>query len=179
MKWWVIIIAVLLFVAPIFFVIKKSKLTISSQQISNMKLTSPSFLEGEIIPARFTCKGNNTNPPLTISDIPGNAQSLVITLDDPDAPIGVFHHWLLWNISPATLNILEDSTPPGAIVGNSSAGKQEYVGPCPPSGSHRYVFTVYALDTTLTLPPEARNEQLVQTMVGHIIGQTMLIGKFP
>lgn len=178
MKVWVIVFALILFITPVIFVARRSKLT-NQSQLSNMKITSSAYKEGEKIPVRFTCKGENINPPLSISDIPEKTLSLALTLDDPDAPIGVFHHWLIWNILPTTKEIAENSTPSGAITGTSSAGNQKYHGPCPPSGSHRYIFTIYALDTTLTLPPEAKTEDLLSTISSHIIGKSSLMGKFP
>lgn len=144
-----------------------------------MVLTSPAFSDGQVIPEIYTCKGENINPPLVISDIPADAESLVLIFEDPDAPFQTFDHWLLWNISPQTIAIIEDAVPEETIQGTNSFGKASYGGPCPPTGSHRYIFTLFALDTTITLPPEATKKELFSVMTGHILGQTQLTGVFP
>lgn len=175
----VVVVVLILLVLPIIFVTYKSKLSNNTKQISNMKLTSPAYKEGEHIPPQFTCKGKNVSPSLLISDVPQGTQSLALILEDPDAPFTTYTHWLLWNISPTTSTITENSIPIGSITGTTSFGDQKYGGPCPPSGSHRYVFKLFALDTTLTAPPEARSEDLEKIMQGHILGQTSLTGIFP
>ncbi len=143
-----------------------------------MKLTSPAFKNKEKIPARYTCDGQNINPPLEISGVPENTRGLVLINDDPDAPVGDWVHWLVWNLDPATKDIAENSVPAGAIEGTTSFGRPGYGGPCPPSGTHRYFFKLYALDINLNLNQNTNKKQLEIAMKGHIIDQTGLIGLY-
>ncbi len=142
-----------------------------------MKLTSSAFREGESIPSKFTCDGGNTSPPLEISDVPSGAKSVVLIADDPDAPGGLFTHWLVWNILPQTNSIAEGSAPRG-MQGRNDFGKSGYGAPCPPSGMHRYYFRVFALDRELDLRSGAKRSQLDAAMKGHIIAQGELIGRY-
>src|SRR5437899_11902207 len=112
---------------------------------AKMKITSSAFQEGGNIPSKFSCDGADTSPPLQISDIPSGAKSLVLIIDDPDAPSGLFTHWAVWNISPQTSTIDEGRTPKG-VQGTNDSGKSGYGGPCPPSGTHRYYFKIFATD---------------------------------
>jgi Raf kinase inhibitor-like YbhB/YbcL family protein len=141
-------------------------------------VTSFVFSEGEMIPKKYTCDGSNAIPPLGLSGILEGAKSLAIIVDDPDAPTGNFNHWVIWNIDPKTPKIDEGSVPVGAIQGMNSAGKNSYVGPCPPSGTHRYYFKVYALDQTLDLGSSAKKDDLEKAVENHIIGQGQLMGKY-
>ncbi len=142
-----------------------------------MTVTSPAFAKGGSIPSKFTCDGGNTNPPLQISGIPAEAKTLVVIADDPDAPGGLFTHWLVWNLSPNTNSIAEGSPPKGAL-GTNDFGKPGYGGPCPPSGMHRYYFKVFALDRELALPSGAKRSQLDAAMKNHVIAQGELIGRY-
>ena len=142
-----------------------------------MKITSSAFREGESIPSKFTCDGGNTSPPLEISDVPSGAKSLVLIADDPDAPGGLFTHWLVWNILPQTNSIAEGSAPRG-MQGTNDFGKSGYGAPCPPSGMHRYYFRVFALDRELDLRSGAKRSQLDAAMKGHVIAQGELIGRY-
>lgn len=142
-----------------------------------MKLTSSAFREGESIPSKFTCDGGNTSPPLKISDVPSGAKSVVLIADDPDAPGGLFTHWLVWNILPQTNSIAEGSAPKG-MQGTNDFGKSGYGAPCPPSGMHRYCFRVFALDRELDLRSGAKRSQLDAAMKGHVIAQGELIGRY-
>lgn len=144
-----------------------------------MKLTSPNFQDNQKIPVKYTCRGEGVSPSLDIAAVPEGAQSLALMLKDPDAPSGTFIHFVIWNISPSVLNIPENTLPFGSVVGMNTAGKNNYVSPCPPQGQHRYIYYLYALDTTLTLPPEATSKDLEQVMTGHILGSTTLTGIFP
>ena len=144
-----------------------------------MRLTSPAFENNQKIPKQFTCQGQGFLPELNISDIPENTKSLAIILKDPDSPSGTFIHWLAWNISPDISIISENTYPEGSIQGQNSVGQNRYMAPCPPSGPHRYIFALFALDTTLTLPPEATSKELEETIKGHILGETTLTGIFP
>ena len=142
-----------------------------------MIITSPAFEEGASIPRKFTCKGGNMNPELLIQHVPGGAKSLALILHDPDAPAeGGFTHWVVWNIKPGTTLIKEESVPPGASEGRNDTGENAYFGPCPPSGTHRYYFHLYALDAELDLPDETDGNALKRAMEGHIIEQAELMG---
>lgn len=144
----------------------------------SMKLTSTSFANEEKIPVEFTCDGKKVSPPLLISGIPNGTKSLAIIVDDPDAPGGTFTHWVIWNIDPGTTQILSGQIPQKSQEGTNSAGRTGYTPPCPPSGSHRYFFTLYALDTTIGLDGKAKKDDLVTAIAGHIIEQTNLIGSY-
>ncbi len=143
-----------------------------------MTLTSPDFGSGDPIPVQYSCKGKNFNPPLTIHDVPANTQSIALVLHDPDAPVaGGFTHWVIYNLDPHTTDILTNVIPAGSTQGKNGSGKTGYTGPCPPSGTHHYHFTVYALDTKLDLK-DADKTQLEQAMQNHIVSQAELVGTF-
>ena len=144
---------------------------------AKMKITSSAFQEGGSIPSKFSFDGADTSPPLQISDVPSAAKSLVLIVDDPDAPSGLFTHWTVWNIPPQTSSIAEGSTPNG-VQGTSDFGKSGYGGPCPPSGTHRYYFKIFALDRELDLPSGAKRGQLDAAMKGHVIAQGELMGRY-
>jgi len=143
-----------------------------------MKLTSSAFTSNTNLPAKYTCDGQGINPPLLISEVPTNAQSLALISDDPDAPSGTFVHWLVWNIDPKTTEIKENSVPVGSNLGKTSAGRTGYIAPCPPSGTHRYTFKLYALDIKLDLTPNAGKDNLDKTMQGHILDSAEIIGLY-
>ena len=140
-----------------------------------MKLASHAFAHNAIIPQKYTCQGEDISPPLTISDIPEGAVSLALINDDPDAPMGTWDHWLIWNLKP-TAEIKEDSAP--GTQGKNSWGRNDYGGPCPPSGTHRYFFKLYALDSELDLAKGATKAELEAAMEGHILEQAELIGRY-
>ncbi|HEU0208119.1 MAG TPA: YbhB/YbcL family Raf kinase inhibitor-like protein [Candidatus Udaeobacter sp.] len=144
---------------------------------ARMTIRSPAFHQGGDIPSKFTCDGGDMSPPLEISDVPPEAKSLILIVDDPDAPSGLFTHWLIWNIPPQTHSVVEGSAPQGA-EGTNDFGKSGYGSPCPPSGAHRYYFKVFALDRKLTLSPGARRRPLEAAMKGHIIAQGELMGHY-
>ena len=142
-------------------------------------ITSPEFEQEGIIPFKYTCKGQNTSPPLTISGFPNGTQSVALILDDPDAPKGTFTHWVVWNLAPSVqIKFPEGHMAEGAISGVNSTGDSGYVGPCPPSGTHRYYFRAYALDQKLNLPEDADRTMLEQSMAGHVLSTGELMGKF-
>jgi Raf kinase inhibitor-like YbhB/YbcL family protein len=141
-----------------------------------MKIESPAFENNQPIPSKYTCDGEDINPPLKISDVPENAKSLVLIVDDPDAPLGTFTHWIVWNIDPKTSFVEENSVPAGAIVGVNDFGKNSYGGPCPPSGTHHYHFKLYALDTTLNLDKNSKKKDLEKAMENHILEKAEIIG---
>ena len=140
-----------------------------------MKLTSPAFKAGEKIPQKFTCEGRDVNPPLVIEHIPEGTQSLALIVDDPDAP-GGWVHWILFNVSPKTTTIKEDSQP--GDQGTNDFGRLDYGGPCPPSGKHTYYFRIYALGTTLNVGTGVKQDALERAMKGHILQQTELTGTY-
>lgn len=141
----------------------------------NMKITSPEFQNNQLMPGKFTCDGENINPALIIENIPDGTKSLVLIMDDPDATRGTFVHWVIFDI-PVTSKIEEDSSP--GKQGNNTAGERQYHGPCPPSGTHRYFFKLYALDTVLNLNEGTTKVQLETAMVNHILGKAELIGLY-
>lgn len=141
----------------------------------SVKLTSPAFADKQEIPSDYTCDGANSIPPLEISDVPANAKSLALVVDDPDAPAGTWDHWVVWNIAPATTLI--DAEPDG-MPGKNSWGKTGYGGPCPPSGSHRYYFKLYALDTMLNIPAGSNKAVLLTAMKTHIVAEASLMGTY-
>ena len=143
-----------------------------------MKVTSSAFKQGEIIPKKFTCDGENSNPELKISGVPKGTKTLALIVDDPDAPVGLWVHWTVWNIKPSTTLIGENSVPEGAVEGETSAEKSGYHGPCPPDGEHRYFFKIYALDVELDLPTNADKEMLEEAMVGHVLDKAELVGLY-
>ena len=138
-------------------------------------VSSAAFEEGGHIPAQYTCDGMNINPPLQISHLPEEALSLALIVDDPDAPGGTWVHWVVWNI-PLTHHIKENCI--HGIEGMNDFGKHHYGGPCPPSGTHRYYFKVYALDCIPDLPAITRKEGLEKAMSGHILGFGVLTGLY-
>jgi Raf kinase inhibitor-like YbhB/YbcL family protein len=140
-----------------------------------MKITSSAFKNNEYIPAKYTCEGEDINPELNISDIPEEAKSLALIMDDPDAPMGVWVHWVVFDIAP-TASISEDSVP--GKLGITNSGKNDYHGPCPPSGTHRYFFKVYALDTLLNLREGVSKGALEKAMQGHILAKAELVGLY-
>jgi Raf kinase inhibitor-like YbhB/YbcL family protein len=144
---------------------------------ARIKITSSAFQEGGNIPSKFTCDGSDTSPPLQITGIPSEAKSLVLIADDPDAPGGLFTHWLVWNIPPQTNSIAEGSAPKG-VHGTNDFGKPDYKGPCPPPGTHRYSFKIFALDRELDLRGGAKRGQLDAAMKGHVIAQGELVGRY-
>lgn len=144
----------------------------------NMIITSPSFQDNGSIPSKYTCDGENVNPPLVIKDVPSGTKSLTLIVDDPDAPRGTWVHWIVWNIDPQTTQISERSVPAQASEGQTDFGKPGYGGPCPPSGTHRYFFKVYALDTTLDLSLQADKAELEKAMEGHVLDKAELIGLY-
>src|SRR3989338_2420563 len=143
----------------------------------NMKLISQAFSNSGVIPSEYTCDGSDVSPPLQINDVPKNAKSLVLISDDPDAPVGTWDHWVVFNI-PATITEIPKGTEPKCVEGRNSWGKTGYGGPCPPSGTHRYFFKLYALDTTLNLPEGSTKKQIETAMQGHILAKAELMGTY-
>jgi|TARA_Y100000310_G_scaffold345227_1_gene462921 hypothetical protein len=147
------------------------------EKMPELKLTSPAFEDNGNIPSKYTCQGDGINPPLNIEGIPENAESLILMMDDPDAPAGTWGHWIVFNI-PKVSNIDENSVPDGAVQGKNSWGNNNYGGPCPPSGTHRYMFKLYALDTKLELDESSDKKGVESAMQGHILAETRLVGLY-
>lgn len=141
-----------------------------------MLITSPEFEDQGVIPSRYTCGGDDVNPPLEIIDVSENAKSLALIVDDPDASSGLWTHWTVWNLRPQSQVIAEDSVPADAVLGTTDSGSVGYHGPCPPSGIHHYHFRLYALDAKLDLPSGAPVEDLKKEIAAHSIGSAELVG---
>ncbi len=140
-----------------------------------MRLTSPEFMDNQLIPKKFTCEDDDINPKLIIEKIPDNTRSLALIVDDPDAPMGTWVHWVVFNI-PVTSHINENSIP--GNQGINDFRKKDYGGPCPPSGTHRYFFKLYALDTELKLKEGITKKELEKAMQNHILDGSELIGLY-
>ncbi|MDP8236784.1 MAG: YbhB/YbcL family Raf kinase inhibitor-like protein [Candidatus Erginobacter occultus] len=140
-----------------------------------MRLTSPAFSEGESIPALYTCDGAAINPPLVIDDIPPRAVSLALVMDDPDSPGRTFVHWVAYDLD--VTGRIEEGSHPGT-GGLNDFGRTDYVGPCPHSGTHRYVFKFYALDQKIGREKGLNKDELLTAIEGHIIARGELIGRY-
>jgi Raf kinase inhibitor-like YbhB/YbcL family protein len=146
-------------------------------------MTSSAFKDGSTIPRKFTCDGTDISPPLAWSGLPAGAQSLALIVDDPDAPGGDWVHWIVYDLPASAGGLMEDvgqsgAEPGGGVQGNNSWRRSDYGGPCPPSGTHRYFFSLYALDTRLNLDPGSTRLQVEQVMEGHVMGQGQLMGRY-
>ena len=149
----------------------------------SINITSSAFTNGQPIPKLYTCDGENSSVPLAWNGVPTAAISLALIMDDPDAPNGTFVHWVLYNVPPSAASISADMSsvatlPDGSRNGLNSSHRSGYLGPCPPSGTHRYFIKLYALDMILTLEPGATKEQLLTAMKGHILAQGELMGTY-
>jgi Raf kinase inhibitor-like YbhB/YbcL family protein len=149
-----------------------------------LSVSSSVFEEGDMIPARYTCRGEDVSPPVAWSGVPAGTRSLVLIMDDPDAPVGVFSHWVIFNIAADSPGLPEAvpaqaQLPGGALQGRNDFGRVGYGGPCPPPGRpHRYQFTVYALDSSLELEAGASKGQVLGAVQGHILAQGRLSGRY-
>ncbi|OGH29433.1 MAG: phosphatidylethanolamine-binding protein [Candidatus Levybacteria bacterium RIFCSPHIGHO2_12_FULL_37_9] len=143
-----------------------------------MKILSSAFNHNKRIPAKYTCDGENISPPLQFLEVPESAKSLVLIVDDPDAPSKTWVHWVVFNINPQTAEVKENSVPQSGIEGMTDFGKPGYGGACPPSGTHRYFFKLYALDTILDLPQSATKQMVEEKMQRNIIDRAELIGLY-
>ena len=170
-----------LFISLIFFLSMNSIVSADEAPINNstggdpMKLTSSAFQHNQMIPAQFTCEGDDVNPALEIFGVPQQAQSLALIMDDPDAPRGTWVHWVVFDI-PVTDQIGEETRP--GPQGINDFGRLDYGGPCPPSGTHRYFFKIYALDSQLNLKEGITKADLEKAMKGHILDQAELVGLY-
>jgi Raf kinase inhibitor-like YbhB/YbcL family protein len=178
MKQLVVFIIILVgIVWAVMFISKNRKPLSGIKNSLIMEITSSAFANNSIIPDTYTCTGDGVNPPLQFSGIPADARSLALILDDPDAPSGTFTHWVVYNMTPATTGIAQNSEPAGTVAQNS-AGTDKYISPCPPSDEHRYFFKLYALDTVLPSDSVLNKADLVSAMNGHILDQAQLLGRF-
>ncbi len=143
-----------------------------------MRLTSSAFQPHQPIPSLHTCDGKNESPALAFGEVPAQAKSLALIMHDPDAPVGDFVHWVAWNIAADATDVPAGAPPAGAMEGINGAGKKGYFGPCPPSGTHRYYFELYALDTRLDLPASTTRDDLQSAMEGHQIARAELMGTY-
>ncbi len=146
--------------------------------MESLSISSTAFKYGEGIPARYSCDGSDVTPPLLFGTPPPSTTTLALIMDDPDAPVGTWVHWVVWNIPAETREIHESSLPSGAIQGKNSWKRNNYGGPCPPSGTHRYFFKIYALDTALNLSQATTKNDLEQAMQGHILAGGELMGTY-
>lgn len=144
----------------------------------SIEFKSDAFASGQSIPVKYSCRGNNISPALSWSNAPAGTQSYALIVDDPDAPAGTWVHWVVYNIPSSTTGLQENADTGNLSVGKNSSGNMRYDGPCPPSGTHRYFFKLYALDSSLNLSPGASKEQLLNSMKGHILAQGELMGTF-
>lgn len=155
----------------------------TQEGIVTMRLESAAFAANDLIPVEYTCDGADSSPPLTWDDPPDATQSLALICDDPDAPVGTFVHWVLYNLPPETRSLSagvsdQPTLPNGGVQGKNDFNQFGYGGPCPPGGTHRYFFKLYALDTKLDLQPGARKAQVEKAIAGHVLTQAELVGRY-
>lgn len=148
-----------------------------------MQLQSSAFANGGMIPSKFTCDGENVSPPLNWAGVPTGTKTLALICDDPDAPSKTWVHWVLFDLPPEPAFLDENlpaakTLPSGARQGSNDFQRIGYGGPCPPGGTHRYFFKLYALDQVLELPAGSTKQQLLKAMEGHVLGQTELVGRY-
>jgi Raf kinase inhibitor-like YbhB/YbcL family protein len=146
--------------------------------MGELRISSSAFEDSGNIPAKYTCDGMDVNPPLKIENVPAGTRSLALIIDDPDAPRGTWVHWVVWNIDPKTTLIEENTVPKGSVQGMNDFEKRDYGGPCPPSGTHRYFFKLYALDALLNFSSEAGKAGLERAMKEHILAQAQIVGLY-
>lgn len=150
----------------------------------SIRVNSPAFAEGQPIPEKYTCQGRDISPPLKWADAPAQTRSFALVADDPDAAVGTWVHWVLYDLPPATREVSEDTPrsqflPGGAKQGINDFRRLGYGGPCPPPGKpHRYFFKLYALDKLLDLKPGASKDEVVKAMAGHVLAEGQLMGTY-
>jgi len=152
-------------------------------EVATVRVTSPAFEEGGTIPRQYTCDGENISPPLQWEAVPEGTRSVAVIMDDPDAPGGTFVHWVIYDLPPDVQELPENlprdkNFPVGGEQGINSTDQLGYLGPCPPSGTHRYFFQVYALDEKLHLPAGETKAGLLEAMQGHILAQGQFLGRY-
>jgi hypothetical protein len=156
---------------------------LTAEAAMGLTLTSSAFTEGQPIPAAYTCDGRDVSPPLAWDEPPAGTRSFVLLSEDPDAPRGPWVHWVLYNVPPSARRLAagqpgDAKLPGGGLQGMSDFGRTGYGGPCPPSGTHRYYFRLYALDTMLDTPPGATKAQVEAAMGGHVLAEGQLMGTY-
>lgn len=179
MRVWILIITPIILIAIITWYLMPKK---STPQSMTLSISSPAFDNNGTIPPLYTCDGKNISPQLFFSGIPTGAKSLALTMEDPDVPHairadGMWNHWVVWNIPSDTTGVGEGSVPPGE-VGINTRGNAAYGAPCPPDREHRYIFTLYALDSMLSLNAGATKEELLKALAPHIVEKAQLIGRY-
>ena len=152
-------------------------------EVMSLQLISTAFAARQPIPARYSCLGQDVSPPLAWADPPQGTQGFALIADDPDAPVGIWVHWVLYNLPAGSRELpevapLDEKLGDGSLNGQNSWGRVGYGGPCPPAGTHRYFFRLYALDTQLDLPAGKDKKQVLKAMEGHILAQAELMGTF-
>jgi Raf kinase inhibitor-like YbhB/YbcL family protein len=163
---------------PVIILTVAITLTITGGRAMALELKSSVFAEGKPIPSKYTCDGGDVSPPLAWSGAPQGTKSFALIADDPDAPMGTWVHWVTWNIPATATAFPEGNVASGTKQGITDFKRPGYGGPCPPSGTHRYFFKLYALDTALELPATANKGQLETAMKGHIVAQAQLMGTY-
>jgi Raf kinase inhibitor-like YbhB/YbcL family protein len=143
-----------------------------------MEITSPAFKDGERIPRKYTCEGPNISPPLQFSNVPDGASSLVLMVEDPDAPAKPWVHWLVFNIPAYASGFGENAIAPGSTQGLCNGNTFGYEGPCPPENEHQYLFRLYALDTRLNIPDASDRKAVLREMEGHVLAEAVLKGSY-
>ncbi|HEX5057382.1 MAG TPA: YbhB/YbcL family Raf kinase inhibitor-like protein [Gammaproteobacteria bacterium] len=144
-----------------------------------MEITSPAFRNGERVPKKYTCEGPNVSPPLEFSGVPADAGSLVLIVEDPDAPAKPWVHWLVFNIPAGATGFGENCTAPGSTQGLCNGNTFGYEGPCPPEREHQYLFRLYALDIRLDIPDASDRKAVLRAMQGHVLAEAVLTGTYP
>lgn len=177
MKKIILILILLIVFFGLSIILKPEEVDFINVKEGNMKLTTV-FEHGSNIPSDYTCDGHDLAPELTVAEIPENTKSLVLIVDDPDAPMGTWVHWLLYNIPADTTKINAKNLPKGVKSGTTDFGKTGWGGPCPPSGTHRYFFKLYAIDKVLDLPEGVRKNQLEEAIKDHIIEKAEIMGLY-
>jgi len=167
----------------VFYVMVLSNLTVIGGEAMELKIKSSAFNEGDMIPKKYTCDGANVSPPLAWDVVPMNTKSLALISDDPDAPVGTWVHWVIYNIPPTIKELPENIPPHNTIENGAQQGTNDfrligYGGPCPPRGTHRYYFKLYALDKALDSEPGLTEAHLLKAMEGHIVAQGQLMGRY-
>ncbi|GAB4372986.1 MAG: YbhB/YbcL family Raf kinase inhibitor-like protein [Calditrichia bacterium] len=162
---------------------KQKEIKTEGETAMSITLTSPAFAEGGMIPAKYTCDGPDVSPPLNWENLPDGTKSIALICDDPDAPMGTWVHWVIFNIPPSEKSLPENVAKTerldnGAIQGKNDFRRIGYGGPCPPGGTHRYYFKIYALRSMLDLKPGATKKELLEAMKGLVLGEGQLMGKY-
>ncbi len=171
-------LAVVIVAGFYFFYKSKNESGIQLPNQKNMKILSDVFKNNEYIPKKYTCGGEDVSPSLNIEGAPSEAKSLVLIVDDPDARMGNWNHWIVWNIDPLVSVINDNSVPKGGIEGMNDFRKNKYGGPCPPSGTHHYHFKIYALDTKLELDSSSKKSEVERAMNKHILDWSEIVGLY-